>query len=83
MQTSFVLLVLRKPFSINSVSVTASTSMEPRSDGNPSPAPLLSENVIWEVDEARMVGKRRGGKESLGGGRGEVLWWKVGGVGVK
>lgn len=79
MHTSFVLLVLRNPFSFSSASVTASTSIDPRSDDNPGPAPLLSDTSISDADDARMAGNRRvvlRGKESLGLGR--WVWaWKV------
>lgn len=55
--------------------MTASTSIEPRSGGTPGPAPLESEAIIWDVEEARMMGKRRGGKERVGDGRWLVWWW--------
>lgn len=85
MQTSLVLLVLRKPFSLSSVSVTASTSIvfgsEVGGGGGGGVAPLLSGIVKWEV-EARSVGKRRRGKERVGDGKWGVWEWKfeVGGV---
>lgn len=84
MQTSLVLLVLRKPFSLSSVSVTASTSIVFGSEGGGGGggvAPLLSGIVRWEV-EARRVGKRRSGKERVGDGKWGVWEWKfvVGGV---
>lgn len=68
MQTSLVLLVLRKPFSLSSVSVTASTSIVFGSEVGGGVAPLLSGIVKWEV-EARSVGKRRRGKERVGDGK--------------
>jgi len=76
-QTSLVLLVLRKPFSLSSVSVTASTSIVFGSEGGGGGgvAPLLSGIVRWEV-EARRVGKRRRGKERVGDGKWGVWEWK-------
>jgi len=80
MQTSLVLLVLRKLFSLSSVSVTASTSIvfgsEGGGGGGGGVAPLLSGIVRWEV-EARRVGKRRRGKERVGDGKWGVWEWKV------
>jgi hypothetical protein len=73
---------------LSSVSVTASTSIEPRSEGEAEAeggTPLLSGIVvIWEVEEARMRGKRIEGKEMVGGEKWEgVWWWKVVEGGVK
>lgn len=82
MQTSLVLLVLRKPFSLSSVSVTASTSIVFGSEVGGGVAPLLSGIVKWEV-EARSVGKRRRGKERVGDGKWGVWEWKVVVGGVK
>lgn len=84
MQTSLVLLVLRKPFSLSSVSVTVSTSIVFGSEGGGGGgvAPLLSGIVRWVV-EARRVGKRRRGKERVGDGKWGVWEWKVVVGGVK
>ena len=67
--TSFVLRVLRNPFSFSSASVTASTSMELGSEGG-AMTPLLSETRISRDEEARRQGRRPWrGRRTVGGGR--------------